>query len=97
MTSEARESGSLRRMLGGYFHQDVIAQHGSVEAAARAFRAEAPRADQRRAARELRALLARCDSLDEVRTALAELRSGWRPRDRRSVERVLAIIEAETV
>ncbi len=94
MTDRASHTDSLRRMLGGYFHQDFIAEYGSVEAAARAFRAEAPPHERRHAARELRALLVSCPTLDDVRDAFAVLRSGWRPRDRRSVDRVLAIIEA---
>ncbi|HRC63027.1 MAG TPA: contact-dependent growth inhibition system immunity protein [Dehalococcoidia bacterium] len=86
---------SLRKMLRGYFHQDVIAEHGSIEAAARAYRAEAPPAERWRAARQLRVLLAGCETVEDVRDAFAALRSGWRPRDLRSVERVLAILETD--
>lgn len=93
MTDGAPKSDSLRQMLRGYFHQDVIAEHGSIEAAARAFRAEAHPEGRRRAAGQLRALLAESRTLDDIRAAFAAMRSGWRPRDRRTVERVLAIIE----
>ena len=36
---------ALRRVFGGYLHEDVLAEHGSAEAAFRAFRAEASPAD----------------------------------------------------
>lgn len=93
MTEHHTDRESLRQLLGGYFHQDFIAQYGSVDAAARAYRAEASVDERARAARQLSAVLAASDSLEELRDAFAKLRSGWRPRDRRSVERVLAIIE----
>jgi hypothetical protein len=83
-------------MLGGYFHQDFVALYGTPEAAAAAFVRDATPAERRRVARQLRALLARASTLEEVQESFAALPSGWRPRSRAAVEAVLSVVHDDT-
>ncbi|MFN0096863.1 MAG: contact-dependent growth inhibition system immunity protein [Dehalococcoidia bacterium] len=89
----APASASLRRMLDGYFHQDFLAEHGSLEGAARAFRREAEPAERARAARQLAAAIEQSADVDELRALFASHRSGWRPRSLASARDVLAVLE----
>lgn len=86
-------TASLRRMLGGYFHQDFVAEYGGPEGAATAFARETAPGERGRAATQLRAVIESAGDIEELRAAFAAMRSGWRPRSVASARDVLAILE----
>lgn len=75
---------ALRRVFGGYLHEDVLAEHGSADAALRAFRADASPADLRRFRRDVTRFLAQTATLDleELRGVLHRLGCRWIPPSR---------------
>jgi hypothetical protein len=75
---------ALRRVFGGYLHEDVLAEHGSADAALRAFRADASPADLRRFRRDVTRFLAQTATLDleELRGVLHQLGCRWIPPSR---------------
>jgi hypothetical protein len=85
---------ALKAFLKGYLHQDYAVVHGSVRAAAEAFRADASPDERDQLVREL-------ESLSEIVTghkgrALrgfmgGEMGSGWIPKSR---EEILELLEA---
>ena len=83
---------ALRAFLRGYLHQDYAAVHGSMRAAADAFRADASADERDQLVREL-------ESLAKIVTASRALRgfireemgSGWMPASR---EEILELLEA---
>ena len=77
----------LRRVFGGYLHEDVLAEHGSAEAALRAFRADASPADLRRFRKDVTRFLAQTASLDldELRRVLYGLGCRWVPPSREAL------------
>ena len=72
---------ALRRVFGGYLHEDVLAEHGSAEAALRAFRADASPAELRRFRKDITRFLAQTATLDldELRRILYKLGCRWVP------------------
>ena len=66
---------ALRRVFSGYLHEDAIAEHGSVEAALNAFRADASPAELRRFQKEAARFFKQTTALDprELRRALDRL------------------------
>lgn len=81
----------LQRVFAGYLHEDVLVEHGSPEAALRAFRADAAPAEARRFRREVKRFLAQTSALDidTVRALLHELGSRWIPPSREALIAVL--------
>ena len=81
----------LQRVFAGYLHEDVLVEHGSPEAALRAFRADASPAEERRFRREVKRFLAQTSTLDfdAVRALLHELGSRWTPPSREALVAVL--------
>ena len=77
----------LRRVFGGYLHEDVLAEHGSAEAALRAFRGEASPAELRRFRKDITRFLAQTATLDldELRDVLSELGCRWIPPSREAL------------
>jgi hypothetical protein len=77
----------LRRVFGGYLHEDVLAEHGSAEAALRAFRADASPAELRRFRKDITRFLAQTASLDldELRRVLYGLSCRWVPPSREAL------------
>ena len=85
---------ALRAFLRGYLHQDYAAVHGSVRAAADAFRADASADERDQLVREL-------ESLAEIVTATRtralrgfiseEMGGGWLPKSR---EEILELLDA---
>ena len=82
---------ALRRVFGGYLHEDVLAEHGSAEAALRAFRADASPADLRRFRKDVTRFLAQTASFDleELRAALYQLGCRWIPSSREALVALL--------
>ena len=82
---------TLRRVFGGYLHEDVIAEHGSADAALRAFRADASPADLRRFRKDITRFLAQTAtlSLDELRGVLHRLGCRWIPPSREALVALL--------
>ena len=77
----------LRRVFGGYLHEDVLAEHGSAEAALRAFRGEASPTELRRFRKDIARFLAQTATLDldELRDVLSELGCRWIPPSREAL------------
>jgi hypothetical protein len=77
----------LRRVFGGYLHEDVLAEHGSADAALRAFRADASPAELRRFQKDITRFLAQTASLDldELRRVLYGLGCRWVPPSREAL------------
>ena len=78
----AKDFPALCEFLAGYLHQDFTAEHGSPEAAARAFRANAEESQSKTVAAELNRFLERCGDLpfEQTRDLFTEtLGSAWRP------------------
>ena len=66
---------ALRRVLSGYLHEDALVEHGSVEAALNAFRADASPAEVRRFQKEAARFLKQTAAFepDEFRRAVGRL------------------------
>ena len=78
----AKDFLALREFLAGYLHQDFTAEHGSPEAAARAFRAYADESQRITVVAELNRFLEHCHDLpfEQTRDLFTEtLGSSWRP------------------
>jgi hypothetical protein len=88
----------LRRVFGGYLHEDVVAEHGTPEAALRAFRADAAPADLRRFRKEIARFLAQTASLDldELRHLVHQLGCRWIPPSREALITLLTNAAAPT-
>jgi hypothetical protein len=86
----------LQRVFAGYLHEDVLVEHGSAEAALRAFRADASAAELRRFQKEVKRFLAQTSTLefDTVRARLHQLGSSWVPRSREAL--VAALTDTST-
>lgn len=85
---------ALGAFLRGYLHQDYAAVHGSIRAAAEAFRADASAEERDQLVRELESLAGilaahRVRALQEF--IGGEMGSGWMPK---SCEEVLELLEA---
>ena len=74
----------LRAFFGGYLHQDFVVEHGSPEAAARAFRGDAGDEDARNLTGEWQRFNeeTRGWSLRALRRALTDLGAAWAPASR---------------
>ena len=87
-----RQFPALIDFVRGYLHEDSPVVHGSVRAAAAAFRADASPEERRRLAREIAALAAGAASLP-LKTlrefVTKELGSAWIPRSRDELEAML--------
>lgn len=88
----------LRRVFGGYLHEDVMAESGTPDAALRAFRADAAPADLRRFRREATRFLAQTASLDleELRRLVHQLGCRWIPPSRDALITLLTDASAPT-
>jgi hypothetical protein len=77
----------LRRVFGGYLHEDYLVESGTPEAALRAFREDAAPAELRRFRREAKKLLAHAERLDfdEVRDLIEHLGGRWIPQSREAL------------
>jgi hypothetical protein len=82
----------LRRVFGGYLHEDVLAEYGSAEAALRAFRADASATELRRFRRDVTRFLAQTATLDldELRRVLYGLGCRWVPPSRAALIALLS-------
>jgi hypothetical protein len=85
---------ALREFLRGYLHQDFEAVHGSLRAAADAFRADASPAERTQLTRELESLAALVADLPArpLRQFIEDLGSGWMPKSREEIQELLAAI-----
>ena len=81
----------LREVFAGYLHEDFAAEHGSAEAALRAFHDDASAGERRRFAKEARLFLAHTAtlSLEDTVAFAARLGSRWTPPTRDALVRVL--------
>jgi hypothetical protein len=81
----------LRRVFGGYLHEDVLAEHGSAEAALRAFRADASPPELRRFRKDITRFLVQTATLnlDELRRVLHQLGCRWVPPSREALTTLL--------
>ena len=88
------EFPQLHRVFSGYLHEDYGAEHGSAEAALRAFRDDASPAEWRRFEREALRLarLTLERSFDDVCKLPHELGSRWTPPSR---EALIALLSGE--
>ena len=77
----------LRRVFGGYMHEDVLVESGTPEAALRAFRADARPVEVRRFREEATRFLAQTATLDfdEVRDLVYQLGCRWIPPSREAL------------
>src|SRR4029450_7482055 len=77
----------LRRVFGGYLHEDYLVESGTPEAALGAFRGDAAPVERRRFRREAKKLLAHAERLDfdEVRDLIERLGGRWVPPSRGAV------------
>jgi hypothetical protein len=96
MTSQRPELTGLSLLLDGYFHQDFRAEHGSHEAAARAFAVEASTEEREAAVRALDRLVTWAETVDreDWQEALTSAGGAWRPRSLAPLREVLAILTA---
>lgn len=81
----------LQRVFTGYLHEDVLVEHGSPEAALRAFRDDAAPAEERTFRREVKRFLTQTSTLDfdAVCALLHQLGSRWTPPSREALIAVL--------
>ena len=91
----ASEFPELARVFSGYFHEDFIAQHGTPEAALRAFRDDASPMEWRRFQREAKRLVKLADDrdFDHVCHVLQQLGSRWIPASRTALIEVLTSVQ----
>jgi hypothetical protein len=77
----------LQRVFAGYLHEDVLVEHGSPEAALRAFHADAAPAELRRFRKEMKRFLALTSTLDfdKLRALLHQLGCRWIPPSREAL------------
>ena len=87
----ASEFPELARVFSGYLHEDLVAQHGTPEAALRAFRDDASPMEWRRFQREAKRLVKLADDhgFDYVCQLLEQLGSRWIPPSRDALLAVL--------
>ncbi len=87
--------GGLALLLDGYFHQDFRAEHGTHEAAARAFAAEASEAERDTARAALAGFItwAETVALERWQDALGAAGGSWRPRSLGPLREVLRELE----
>lgn len=81
----------LRRVFGGYLHEDFLVESGSPESALRAFLADASPGERRRFRREAARFLvqAAAMTLAELHEVLQQLGSRWIPASREALVKVL--------
>ena len=84
----------LRRVFGGYLHEDFVAEHGTAERALRAFQADADSTELRRFQKEAKRFLERTASLDldKVRALLSQPGCRWMPASRKALVALLSAI-----
>jgi len=94
MTRRASGFPALERVFSGYLHEDYAAEHGSPEAALRAFREDASPAEWRRFQREARRLAALADDsdFDDICKLVRRLGSRWTPPSRDALMTLLTSI-----
>ncbi|MBV9147292.1 MAG: hypothetical protein JO065_15365 [Acidobacteria bacterium] len=87
---EAEHYAALRTFLRGYLHQDVVPEHGSPVAAARAFRKDADEREASIVHAQLERLLEETSRLpdSELARVLERLGSSWNFRSRSEVEQL---------
>lgn len=81
----------LRRVFSGYLHEDLVAEHGTPQAALRAFHADADQAERRRFQKEAKRFLDRTRELEfgQVRDLLSQLGCRWTPPSREALVALL--------
>ena len=81
----------LRQVFTGYLHEDFAVEHGSPEAAMRAFRKDASTADLRGFRREVKRFLAHITTLEfeKVRELLEQLGARWSPPSQEALVKLL--------
>ncbi len=84
MTRRVPGFPALERVFSGYLHEDYAAEHGSAEAALRAFHEDASPAEWRRFQREAKRLAALASErdFDDICTLVHRLGSRWTPPSR---------------
>ena len=86
---------ALRAFLRGYLHQDFTAVHGSIRAAAEAFRADASAEERDQLVRELESLadILTAHKVRALRDFISEeMGSGWMPKSREEIMELLGAI-----
>ena len=94
----AKDFPALREFLAGYLHQDFTAEHGTPEAAARAFRAVAAETQSNTVAAELSRFLdvTHAQPFELTRELFTEiLGSAWRPREAAALRHLLSALRGE--
>ena len=91
MTRRASGFPALERVFSGYLHEDYAVEHGSAEAALRAFREDASPTEWRRFQRDVKRLIAWAGDrdFDDVRTLVERLGSRWTPPSREALVALL--------
>ena len=84
---------ALREFLRGYFHQDLEAEYGSPEAAARQFWQDADQDQRNAVAQEWSRLLTQTKqlSLDQTNQLLQKMGSAWNFDTREEIETIVTI------
>ena len=87
---------ALRAFLRGYLHQDFEEVHGSLRAAADAFRSDASAAERERLTQELERLAALIADLpaSPFRQFIEDLGSGWMPASKEEIAELLEALRA---
>ena len=85
MTSpKPSEFPALSRIFAGYLHEDFIAEHGTADAALRAFHDEASLAERKRFSREVEKFVERTAGLtsEDLLALMSRMGSRWAPASR---------------
>jgi thermostable 8-oxoguanine DNA glycosylase len=87
---------ALRAFVRGYLHQDFEEVHGSLRAAADAFRADASPAEREQLVQELVSLTALVADLPArlLRQFIEELGGGWMPKSKEEIAELLEAMRA---
>lgn len=92
------ELSALRTFVGGYLHQDFVAEHKTPAAALNAFCRDASRREILELESDLGHFLSKTSALKfgDVRALFVrELHSGWAPPDRAALAHLLRMVSAQ--
>lgn len=87
-TVKAEDFPALRDFLAGYLHEDFMQEHGTPDAAARAFAADASADEMDQVRRDAARFAAMIQDWpwSDARLALQRLGAGWAPRSRAALD-----------